>query len=106
MEIILDKADKGGPILIYPPKLAEEKIKEMVMERKLYEKMDISNLLKHFKSIKSAFSTKSHQMKILKNPFISRVLPFYLFFRKNKKHFRLQPMEGEKSAFYFNLFLI
>ena len=40
MEIIIDKADKGGTILIYPPELATEKIKEKVMDNNLYEKMN------------------------------------------------------------------
>ena len=37
MEIIVDSADKGGAILIYPPPLAERKIVEKVTDKKLYK---------------------------------------------------------------------
>ena len=40
MEIIVDKADKGGAIIIYPPDLAEKKIAEKVTDKKLYVRMD------------------------------------------------------------------
>ena len=36
MEIIVDTADKGGAILVYPPELAERKITEKVSDKRLY----------------------------------------------------------------------
>ena len=40
MEIIVDTADKGGAIIVYPPELAEKKITEKVTNKKLYVKMN------------------------------------------------------------------
>ena len=40
MDIIVDSADKGGAILIYPPDLAKLKIKEKVTNKQLYKKMN------------------------------------------------------------------
>ena len=40
MEIIVDTADKGGAIIIYPPELAEKKIAEKVNNKKLYLRMN------------------------------------------------------------------
>ena len=40
MEIIVDTADKGGAILVYPPQLAEKKIEEKVTDKNLYIRMN------------------------------------------------------------------
>ena len=40
MEIVVDTADKGGAILVYPPELTEQKIMEKVNDKRLYVKMN------------------------------------------------------------------
>ena len=40
LEIIVDNADKGGAILVYPPTLAEQKILEKVTDENLYTCMN------------------------------------------------------------------